>query len=281
MLDRVDRILMASSDAEYTASRWCNLVDAVIDRRADEPALGSRKVVLRLGDAELEIHQPWRTGPVADHLNHQAGPLAAGLATNDLPALIDHLSSQSITPIPLSEGRFYCDAAALGVPGLCVVLSEVEYHATVGLLTNLYECTLLTGDCATSTTNIARIFGLDISQFVAIHSNTYGYDGQLTLFDNSRLHRIEAINPYDQTKTMGRFHQRFGPALYMCYGEARDLTPIRERMKALAPQAWTGNDDDPDSMFIHPRATGSCMMGISRETHAWSWSGYPERNVPT
>jgi len=280
MLDRVDRILVAAHDAQTVASKWCDLVDAVIDRRVDEPRLASRKTVVRLGDAELEIHEPTGPGLIASHLADSGGPFAAGLATPDLPGLLDHLSSQSIFPVALGEGRFYCDAASLGIPGLRVVLSSLEHHPQVGLLQNLYECTHLTADAALSTASIARVFGLDADQFVKIESDTYGYKGSLTLFDSERLHRIESIDPYDREKTMGRYFQRFGPSLYMCYAEAENLAPIRERMKALAPQDWTGSDDNPDGMFIHPRATGSTMMGISRTTFAWSWSGYPDRIVP-
>jgi hypothetical protein len=280
MLDRVDRIVVAAHDAETVAARWCDLVAAVIDRREPEPTLGSRKTVLRIGDAEMEIHEPVETGPVAEHLQHSGGPFAVGLAARDLDALLAHLERQKIVPQALAEGRWFCDSASLGIPGLRVVLSETEEHAPVGLLENLYECTHLTADAAASTAAIARVFGLDAGEFVAIGSDTYGYEGSLTLFDSQRLHRIETIHPYDRTKTMGRYFERFGPSLYMCYGEAADLAPIRERMKALAPDDWTGSDDDPDGMFIHPRATGSTMLGISRISHAWSWSGYPERIVP-
>jgi hypothetical protein len=277
MLDRVDRILVAVHDAQTVASKWCDLVDAVIDRRVMAPALGSHAIVLRVGDAELEIHEPTGTGPIADHLANGAGPFAAGLASRQLPELIEHLASQAIQPVPLEEGRLFCDATALGIPGLRIVLSDVEQHAPVGLLQNLYECTHLTGDATVSTASVAQVLGLDPDEFVKIASDTYGYEGSLTLFDSKRLHRIETIHPYDHNKTMGRYFQRFGPTLYMCYAEAADLAPIRERMKALAPTAWTGSDDNPDGMFIHPRATGSTMLGISRATFAWSWSGYPQR----
>jgi hypothetical protein len=280
MLDRVDRILVAAEDAGSVAERWCTLLDAVIDRQVEEPGLGSRKTVLRLGDAELEIHQPVADGPISNHLRTSGGPFAVGLATNDLPALQAHLKNQNIDGISVSEDRGYYDAASLGIPGLRVVLSETEDLTPVGLIDTLYECTHLTTDAAASTDAIARVFGLDAEQFVRIKSDNFGYDGTLTLFDSSRLHRIESINPYDKTKTMGRFLNRFGPSLYMCYGETRDIGPIQERMMALAPNDWTGSEEDHNGMFIHPKATGSTMMGISRETYAWSWSGYPERIVP-
>ena len=36
------------------------------------------------------------------------------------------------------------------------------------------------------------------------------------------LHRVESIHPYDRERTMGRYFERFGPSLYMCYGETDD-----------------------------------------------------------
>jgi len=277
MLDRVDRILVAAQDAELVAGRWCELVDAVIDRRAEVPALGSRKTVLRLGDAELEIHEPVAEGPISEHLRTSSGPFAAGMTTPDMAALQAHLGTLNISGVPLGEERCYYDSATLGIPGLRVVLSPPEQHDRVGLLDTLYECTHLTGDATSSTAAIARVFGLDSAQFVPINSDNYGYKGALTLFDSGRLHRIETIDPYDKTKTMGRYFKRFGSSLYMCYGEARDIKPIQERLIASAPHDWTGSPDDPNGLFIHPNATGSTMMGISRTSYAWSWSGYPER----
>jgi hypothetical protein len=280
MLDRVDRVLVAARDAEHVAGRWCELVDAVVARRADVPALGSRKVVVQLGDAELEVHEPVAAGPIADHLTTGAGPFAAGLAARDLPALLEHLRGLGIEGVPLGEDRWYLDGEHLGIAGLRVVLSPLEPLPTVGLLGSLYECTHLTPDAGVSTAAIARVFGLDAAQFVPIRSEQYGYEGTLTLFDGARLHRIETICPFDRSKTMGRYFDRFGPSLYMCYAEAPDIAPIRERLERLAPGDWTGSRDNPDGLFIHPRATGSTMMGVSRTTHAWSWSGHPERIVP-
>jgi len=280
MLDRVDRILVAAADAEAVAARWCELVDAVVDRRGDEPLLGSRKVVVRMGDAEMEIQQPLEPGPMSEHMRNSAGPFAVGLASADLPGLLTHLADQGITTAPLSEGRHYCSTQALGIPGLRVVVSAVESHKSIGLLKNLYECTHLTADADESTAAIARVFGLDAQQFIAIRSDTYGYEGSLTLFDSQRLHRIETIDPFDRSKTMGRYFDRFGPSLYMCYAEADDIRPIRDRLQALAPGHWTGSTEDDNGMFIHPQATGSTMLGISRTTWAWSWSGYPDRIRP-
>ena len=126
----------------------------------------------------------------------------------------------------------------------------------------------------------ARLFALDKQNFVPIRSENFGYDGTLTLFDSNALHRIETINPFERTKTMGRYFERFGPTLYMCYAETDRLPELRERLKALAPRDWTGSDADPNGLFVHPRALGGVMLGVSRESYAWTWSGRPDRVIP-
>ncbi len=280
MLDRVDRILIASHDASATARRWQQLLDAQIVRENSVPAFNSKRVVIHLGDSEIEIHEPLGEGPIAEHLHNGSGPFAAGFATPDIAGLTSHFKALGITPLAIGEDQFYLDSAALAIPGLRVVVSPLRQLASVGLIDTLYECTHLTADAPRDTAEIARVFNLDPDQFVEIGSDTYGYKGTLTLFDNTRLHRVETIDPYDRTKTMGRYFDRFGSSLYMCYAEAPDLVPIQARLKDLAPSAWTGSDEDLDGLFIHPRATGSIMMGISRATHAWTWSGFPQRVVP-
>ncbi|NJN52707.1 MAG: hypothetical protein HC809_14075, partial [Gammaproteobacteria bacterium] len=65
-----------------------------------------------------------------------------------------------------------------------------------------------------------------------------------------------------------------------CYAQTQRLPEIRERLKALAPGDWTGSDDNDDGLFIHPKATGGLMIGVSRTSFAWSWSGSPDRVQP-
>ena len=284
MLERLDRILIAAENAEHTAGQWQVLLDAEIDRNVAVEALNSFKIVLRIGDVELEVHQPLGDGPIAEHLRNSSGPFAAGFSTRRMADLTAHLQAQSIIGVDVGEDQLYLDANSLGIPGLRVVISPYEERVSVGLLENLYECTHLTDDATVSAAAIARVFALDASQFVPIKSDTFGYDGALTLLDSSRLDRIETIHPLatqkDKSNTMGRYFNKFGPSLYMCYGEALDIDPIRERLKALAADNWTGSDNDHNGLFLHPRATSSVMLGVSRTTYAWNWSGYPDRIEP-
>ena len=278
MLTRIDRVQITAPDAIALADRFVRLLDAEISRVDDVPALSARRTVLRLGDGELEILEPTGPGQVADHLaSGRGGPFAAGLATPSIHRLRRQLAERGIVPTNIGHEQHFIDAGRLGVPGLNVVISPEEARPRVGLFTRFYEVTHLTDNARASATRLAQTFALDGREFVPIDSAAYGYRGLLTLFRGTELDRIEMINPYDAAKTMGRFFGRFGPSLYMCYAETDRLRDVRDRLKSLAPKDWTGSDDNDDGLFIHPRALGGLMIGVSRTTHAWTWSGHPER----
>lgn len=279
MLTRIDRVVITAHDAAAVANRWVVLLDAHEQRRDRIEALGADRIVIGVGDAEVEILQPNGPGPVARHLAAGGGPYAAGVATRNIHKVRRRLAEAGIVPTQIGE-QFFIDAGRLRIPGLNVVISVDVERPRTGLLTNLYEVTHLTDDAPGSAAAFARLFDLDTRNFVPIRSETFGYDGTLTLFDSNALHRIETIDPFDRTKTMGRYFERFGPTLYMCYGETDRLPELRERLKALAPRDWTGSDADPNGLFVHPRALGGIMLGVSRTTYAWTWSGYPDRVRP-
>jgi len=280
MLERIDRVLLAVEDAAVVADRWCQLLDAAVVRRDTVPELGADRIVLAVGDAELEILQPAGPGPVARHVEERrGGPFAAGVALTDPGQLAAHLAAQGIRGIDCG-GQLYLDGTTLGIPGLSVMVSPAVERPRTGLMQNLYEVTHLTPDPRAAADAMARVFGLDAGQFVPIRSEQFGYDGYLTLFHPERLHRIETINPFDRDKTMGRFFARFGPTLYMCYGETDRLPELRARLERLAANDWTGSHADDDVLFVHPKALGGVMLGVSRTTHAWTWSGHPEWVVP-
>lgn len=277
MLNRIDRVLIAVANADAVAHRWVELLDARIDRSDEVPALAASRVVVSVGDAEVEILQPTGPGPVAEHLTAgRGGPFAAGVATDDLDSLRARFDACGVVPLDLGE-QLFLDAATLGIPGLDLVVSRCEARDPVGLMSNLYEATHLTDDPDGMCSRFAEVFGLTQEHFVPISSDAYGYAGYLTLFDPTALHRIETIHPQDAEKTMGRYFNRFGPSMYMCYGETDDLPGLRKRLIELAPDDWTGSDDDPNGLFVHPRALGGVMLGVSRSSYAWTWSGSPNR----
>ena len=75
MLNRIDRVLIAVTNADAVARRWVELLGARIDRTDEVPALAATRVVISVGDAAVEILQPAGPGPVAEHLSAGRGGL--------------------------------------------------------------------------------------------------------------------------------------------------------------------------------------------------------------
>jgi hypothetical protein len=282
MLTRVDRVQVVTSDRQAAAAAFRRLLDAPVVREDRVDLLGAHRTVLSLGSSEVELLEPAGAGPVADFLAATSGGLfAAGFATPDVARLRGHLSARGVT-FGEEGSQLFLSPQALCVPGLRAVISPVTDLPRGGLVQHLYEATLLVSEFATVVRDAAGAFGLDASHFVPIRSPEFGYDGVLTLFHPDRLDRMEIITPTDAAKTMGRFFAKRGASWYMCYAEAADLRPIRTRLLEHAPHDWTGPRDAgvPDNLFIHPKALGGMMLGLSRTAYAWTWSGHPERVQP-
>lgn len=279
MLTSLDRIQVTARDRGEVAACWRTLLDAELVREDRVKCLGAERSVLAAGDCEVEILAPDGPGPVADHVERGlGGPFAAGFATADLAALRAQLEAQAVR-FEQEGDQLFISPEGLSLPGLRIVVSPASERRSVGLLRNLYETTHLTPDAPGAAARIATVFALDPAHFVPIRSEQFGYDGSLTLVDPDRLDRIETIHPFDEKKTMGRFFGKCGPCLYMSYGEADDIGAVRARLLEHAPDDWTGRSDDevPDGLFIHPKALGGVMLGVSRTTFAWTWSGSPDR----
>jgi len=281
MLTRVDRIQVVTADAPTTAAAFTRLLGAPVVRHDRVRALAARRTVLALGMSEVELLEPDGAGPVADFLSLTRGGLfAAGFATPDVAALAAHLRTRGIR-MHEEAGQLLLFPEALRLPGLYAVVSAESDRPPAGMVQHVYEVTVLTSDSASIVQQTAATFGLDPSHFVPIGSPQYGYTGTLTLFHPDCLDRLEIVTPNDPAKTMGRFFAKRGPSLYMCFAEAADLTIIRSALLEHAPNDWTGPHGPaaPDSLFIHPKALGGMMLGVSRTSFAWTWSGHPERVV--
>jgi len=279
---RIDRIQMVVASAQETAAGWERLLEARM-LREDEPALlRARRLVLGVGESEVELLEPCGDGEPAAFLARTGGGLfAAGIAVPDPTDLGRRLAAHAVTPVTLGP-QLLLSPETLGIPGLRLVVSPRADRPRVGRARFLYEATLLCADPSPATARFADLFGLDPGNFVPIRSPEFGYEGMLTLFDRDRLDRIEIIHPFDAAKTMGRFFARRGPCLYMAYAEVDETGTVRDAAIADAPADWTGPRDTPlpDNLFLHPRALGGMMLGISRTTFAWTWSGRPERVRP-
>jgi glyoxalase/bleomycin resistance protein/dioxygenase superfamily protein len=278
MLTRVDRVQMIVADRKRAATSFFRLLGAELAREDRLRAVDAVRTVLRLGTSEVELLEPDGSGIAADCLRATGGGLfAAGVATQDLAGVRARLRTQGVEFVEEGQQLFVPQAG----PGLRVVVSAEPTGAPVGLARRLYEVTNLVANAAAATAHVAAAFGLDDRHFVPIQSAEFGYAGVLTLFHPEHLDRFEVITPTDPSKTMGRFFAKRGASLYMCYIEADDLREIRTRLLEHAPEDWTGprSTDRLDNLFIHPRALAGMMMGVSRTTHAWTWSGHPERVI--
>ena len=281
MLTRVDRVQLSTNEPDKVVESWTRLLDAKEVARDNIAVLSANRITLDVGDCQIEILSPDGDGIVKSHLDsHPGGPFSAGFSTQDPDRVKARLNTEQIE-FAEEHDQIFIEPAALGIPGLRLVISADETRDRQGVLQNLYEITHLTSEVQAAADEFARIFELNFDHFVPIKSEDYGYDGYLTLVNPDELDRIETINPFDLDKTMGRFFKKFGASFYMCYGECDDLPSLRSRLAELVPNDWTGDREGPiDGLFIHPNALGGVMLGVSRTTHAWSWSGSPDRIEP-
>jgi hypothetical protein len=278
---RIDRIQLATHDRRAAAATWRRLFGAELAREDRLPSLGCERSVLRIGESELELLEPDGVGAVAQHLSRSRSALfAVGVAVPDLERERSRLDARAVHHV-VDGGQLHLTGEWLGVPGLRMVVSRDEAHAPVGLLLRVYEATHLMRGFARAAARLTEAFELDERCLVPIRSEPYGYEGLLVMLRPERLDRIETVTPFDPARPMGRFFARQGPGLYMFYAEARDTTAVRERILEHAPDAYTGPRQGPaDNLFVHPRALDGALLGVSRETVAWRWSGRAERARP-
>jgi hypothetical protein len=281
MLTRIDRMILAVHDRYAASQAWQRLVGAEVVREDRLRFLAAERVVLRVGESELEILDPDGIGATAQFLSrYRTAILGVGFAVADLGAAQARLDARGIHHV--REGQqLLLSGEWSGVPALRVALTQDEKRPAAGLLSRIYEATLLTQDHRHAARRIARAFELEPRNFVPIRSEPFGYAGTLALLQHDALDRIETVTPFDGTKTMGRFFARQGPSLYMFYAEARDPVALRVRLEEHATGNWSGpREGTPDNLFVHPKALNGALLGVSRESVAWTWTGHPERVRP-
>lgn len=285
MFSRVDRLQLAVPDRAQAEHGWVELLGAQPDGDDRVECLGALRSRYRLGDGWVELLEPDGAGPVADAVSARGGHLyAGGMATSDVDALAGHLRGRGIEP-PAEGGQLFLGVAHTGGHGLRLVVSPDEERPPVGSIDQFYEVTNLVEDAEAAVKEYVALFGLEDKAFQPISSDEFGYQGTLTLLDDDRLDRFEVITPTDARKTMGRYFSKFGESLYMCFAETGELAAIEERCKETrAPHTRVPpaeqRAETPDTVFLHPRVLGGMMLGLSRRSVAWVWSGHPERVVP-
>ncbi len=283
MLKAMDRVVMAAPDAGAVGACWERLLGARPDGAEPRPALGARAHRWRVGSGVLEVLVPEQEGMVSRALDARGPHLfAGGFTTADMKAFAAHLDRLGVRPLWDGE-RVVLDGTATGIQGLRVVVGAAEPERPVGLIDRFYELTDLVADAGRETARAAEVLGLDGRAFQPIESDSYGYRGTLTLFDDRRLDRLEIITPDREGTTMERFYRRTGGGLYMCFAETGELAEIERRAReagvghTAVPGPEARDALGPHTVFLHPGALGGMMLGLSRRTYAWTWSGHPER----
>ncbi len=284
MLDRVDRIQLAVADRSAAAASWRTLFGAEVAREEDSAYLSAKRTILAFGESEVELCQPDGAGRCADFIAARGqGLMTAGLSTPDMAALTAHMAGLGVEPA--------WDGAQFYLPGedhfgMSFVISPSLMRPRIGLANFLYEVTnTLTSDWRKAAAHFAGLFALDASRFSPLESGRFGYKGSLTLFNPpQQLDRIELSQVTGTDSAMGRWVAKRGDSLYMCYCETHDLGEMIDRLDAAGAR-WTPRADsqaeEQHGLWVHPSATHGLLLGVSRTTFAWNWSGRPELIHPT
>jgi len=283
MLTEIDRVLVAVPDVVGAKEKWYARLGAVEVGRGNLRSLSARRVTLRAGSSDIELLEPDGEGLLADELRRRgrAHLFAAGASSPDARKVADHAARRGASRVS-DEGRHYVTIEIEGAPIRFVISGESE-REKAGDIDFLYEATILAADQARAVDRIADVFALDKSHFTTITSETFGYTGVLTLFREGALHRFEVITPTDMTKTMGRYYAREGASFYMVFAESGAVTKIERAAREAGAGMTVDRPVDraatlsADQLWLHPPALGGMMLGISRPTMAWRWSGHPER----
>jgi hypothetical protein len=279
MLKTVDRVQLAVSDRQAAEQTFAAILGA---QKVGEDALdcyNAARTTMQAGTSEFELLQPRGPGAVAEHIERWGdGLLAAGFSTTDITGLAAHLSDAGVEWAEEGDQLFIDPSQTVGMRA---VVSPFKDREPVGVISFLYEVTNVVKDWKAAANLYADAFGLDNARFHELTSDHWGYSGILTLFDPpSRLDRIEITQTFDDNKAMGRFHQKRGDSLYMCYVEAPNVDEIGRRVESRGGRWTRANGGGRDNGFIHPTALCGMLMGVSRPTYAWNWSGHPELVKP-
>ncbi|HEY7652104.1 MAG TPA: VOC family protein [Methylomirabilota bacterium] len=279
MLERVDRIQMAVAEAAPAARAFQDLLGAEPAREDDSEYLHARRTILTLGGSEVELCEPRGAGIVRAHLDRWGpGLLTAGFSVASVAALRAHLIAEGVEFTNEGEQTYLEPTETVGMR---VVISPITTGRRLGLVSHLYEVTnTIVSSWEEAAARYARLFALDPARFSPIRSDRFGYAGTLTLFEPpGRLDRIEISQVTDPQSAMGRWAAKRGDSLYMCYAETEDVGAIVRRLTRRHAR-FTPRGGDPlaerDGLWIHPSALSGLLLGISRTSLAWEWSGRPE-----
>lgn len=283
MLTRIDRVQIAVHDAGVASRGWIDILGAEPAGEDRVAGLGARRRRLRIGTGTIEFLEPDGAGPVADAVGRRGPHLfAAGAASPELGRLAARLKAKGVRPVS-EGGQLHLAESDTGIAGLRLVLSEDVAQPVVGDVDFLYEATILSADTQGVTRAMNELLGLDDRNYTEIVSDRFGYRGTLTLFEKDKLDRLEVIAPTKEGTTMERYFRRFGQSLYMAFAETSKMSLIEERARSLGAGFTVDRPEGrpahlpADQIWLHPATLGGMMLGLSRPSMAWFWSGHPER----
>lgn len=286
MLKRVDRILVAVNDLDQAEKNYQEILGAARIKDFKSDYLNANIRLMALGSSEVELCASSGEGPVQDHLeNFGEGLIRGGVTTDDLSVFRQYLKDHKVGCIE-ADGRLYPEASDLYSLPLVVSSEPSSPNERVpGPVDFLYELTLV---LRSNWQDVASAYvdrlGVKREGMVAINNSRFGYVGSLMMFDSQhqRLDRIELSEAHDEAFPMGRFSRKRGDALYMCYVETDNIADIIQRLDSRK-HPWisrSGTSQERDGLWIPPSVLNGLLLGVSRTSHAWIWSGHPEKVQP-
>ena len=277
MVSSLIGLQIATQDPVAVAEAWVTLFDAQPDAHDLVEHLGAERFSYRVGAGRVEFLRPLGFGPLASALGSRKSQLVGAIVTaNDLDAMASRLRTSGYDHTQAGD-ELFLDERALGRNGTLLSVVPPTELSQVGPLGQFYEATNLVQSVTAASKTYAEVLGLDSRVFVDIPDPVHGYEGVLTMFREGQLDRLEVITPYDLTKTMGRYWERQGPSIYMAFAECADIELVEERALSLSlPFSRDVGHRERHAAFVHPRALGGTLLGLSRPNFAWDWSGRPD-----
>lgn len=279
MLDHVDRILVAVRSLDAAQNNYSNILAASKMGDFESQWLNARVRRMQLGSTEVELCEPRGPGLAQTHLDQWGeGLMYGGASTPDLDAFSKHLTAHQVQ-FTAADGRLYLEPSDLHNMPLVVSKTALNTRAA-GPIEFLYELTMvLKSPWQDVAARYADGLGLKPERNVGITFERFGYEGALMMFHPDRLDRIELSEAHDPAFPMGRFSAKRGDALYMCYVQTDDLADVIARLEKHGQQyiRRTQTPVERDGLWIHPKALNGVLLGVSRHSLAWQWSGRPDR----
>lgn len=284
MLKSIDRILVAVNELEGAEKNYRDVLGATPVTEFESRHLNAWVRRLALGSTEVELCMPLGAGPVEVHLQQFGeGLMRGGVTTDDLRAFGQFLGERNVR-FTEADGRLYPDSADLhGLPLVVSAAPSVAAARAAGPVEFLYELTMVLSSPWQDVANAyVNRLGLQRERMVDITFKRFGYEGTLMMFDPQRLDRIELSEAHDPAYPMGRFSAKRGDAFYMCYVQTDDLADVIQRLQSHKHRFTrrTDTSQERDGLWIHPSALNGVLMGVSRTSLAWGWSGQPGRVQP-